>query len=380
MIRSARIKNFKCFVDSTIHLRNLTVLCGKNSAGKSSAIQAILLSRQAATSKTRSNTVTLNGEHELFLGTVADILCRNSSWGDVQFEFACDDGGFLVSFESGPKYQGSRFLQIKDTAWIAPPRPFSLQEGLGFTYLCADRLGPRSNLAIQSIPKQDLRIGSRGEFVAQVIYESERDTIHRQRLCPTSIHGESANMLARHQIELWLSEILDVEISVHAFVDANANMSFLRIGKGAKQLIEPERPHNVGFSVSYVLPIVVSALLASENGLLIVENPESHLHPLGQSRIGQFLATIAASGLQVIIETHSDHVLNGIRLAVKNERISHDRVGICFLERASREVDIDHETQAPIIRDLEIEKSGVIREWPTGFFDQIAHDLERLWQ
>ena len=76
------------------------------------------------------------------------------------------------------------------------------------------------------------------------------------------------------------------------------------------------RAPNAGFGISYALPIVVAALRAAAGGLLLVENPEAHLHPAGQSRIGGFLARVAADGVQVFVETHSDHVLNGIRVAV----------------------------------------------------------------
>ncbi len=76
------------------------------------------------------------------------------------------------------------------------------------------------------------------------------------------------------------------------------------------------RAPNMGFGVSYSLPIVLAGLFAPVGGLLIIENPEAHLHPAGQSRMGTFLATLAGDGVQVLVETHSDHVLNGIRRAI----------------------------------------------------------------
>ena len=62
----------------------------------------------------------------------------------------------------------------------------------------------------------------------------------------------------------------------------------------------------------------------------MVENPEAHLHPSAQAAMGEFLAISAASGIQVILETHSDHVLNGIRRAVKKGLITHHDVAIHF--------------------------------------------------
>jgi len=83
------------------------------------------------------------------------------------------------------------------------------------------------------------------------------------------------------------------------------------------------RPTNVGFGITYAFPIVVAVLSAKTGDTLLVENPEAHLHPGGQFKIGRMLALTAAGGVQVFVETHSEHVLNGARIAVKN--------GICLM-------------------------------------------------
>ena len=98
------------------------------------------------------------------------------------------------------------------------------------------------------------------------------------------------------------------------------------------------RATNVGFGLSYVFPVIVAALAARAGDLLIIENPEAHIHPKGQMRLGQLLSLAAASGVQVVIETHSDHVLNGIRLAVHERKISHEIVRLHFFERAGDQV------------------------------------------
>lgn len=100
--------------------------------------------------------------------------------------------------------------------------------------------------------------------------------------------------------------------------------------------------------------------------MLLVENPEAHLHPAGQSKLGRFLARVAGSGVQVVLETHSDHVLNGARLAVAQDRsiAASDMVVHYF----------DHDQALPI----QINDRGELSHWPTGFFDQIESDLGRL--
>ncbi len=114
--------------------------------------------------------------------------------------------------------------------------------------------------------------------------------------------------------------------------------------------------------------MIVAGLLTGPGDLLIVENPEAHLHPGGQSKLGRFLARIAGSGAQVIVETHSDHVLNGVRLAVAEEEVLRPEDGVVhyFGEEEAGSVPIAFSAR------------GELSEWPSGFFDQIEQDLGRL--
>ncbi|HET9894904.1 MAG TPA: DUF3696 domain-containing protein [Streptosporangiaceae bacterium] len=106
-----------------------------------------------------------------------------------------------------------------------------------------------------------------------------------------------------------------------------------------------------------------------EAGLLVVENMEAHLHPAAQSRLGRFLAQVAGSGAQVIVETHSDHVINGIRLAsVEDRAIAPDAVVLHFFDGQASE--------APTA--IELTGRGGLSAWPKGFFDQLEEDLGRL--
>ena len=94
------------------------------------------------------------------------------------------------------------------------------------------------------------------------------------------------------------------------------------------------RARNVGFGLSYVLPVVIALLLGrGEKSLCIIEHPEAHLHPFGQTKLRELAARSALAGVQVILETHSDHLLDGIRIAVRKQQIEPDKVAIHYLER-----------------------------------------------
>jgi len=110
--------------------------------------------------------------------------------------------------------------------------------------------------------------------------------------------------------------------------------------------------------------------LAPADSLFIVENPEAHLHPAGQSRLGRLLARMAGAGVQVIVETHSDHVINGIRLAAAEDRVlAADAVLIHFFDEGA---------SGGLPTAIELTEQGTLSSWPKGFFDQVEEDLGRL--
>ena len=125
-------------------------------------------------------------------------------------------------------------------------------------------------------------------------------------------------------------------------------------------------PAHTGFDLTQVLPIVVAALSASKGDIILIENPEVHLHPAGQALMGQFMAEVAHAGIQMIVETHSDHVLNGVRRAVKDHMLAADEVAIHFFRPRSEE-------RAQVLSPT-LDDSGNIDDWPEGFFDQFDKD------
>jgi predicted ATPase len=128
---------------------------------------------------------------------------------------------------------------------------------------------------------------------------------------------------------------------------------------------------NVGFGITYALPILVSGLTVPNDGILIVENPEAHLHAKAQSNMGYFLARMAAAGVRVIIETHSEHIVNGIRRMIvegKSE-MSHEDMTIYFFQNKDGEKDI---------KEITMDYIGNLSEFPVDFFDQVRQDMLEL--
>src|SRR5262249_24563225 len=131
------------------------------------------------------------------------------------------------------------------------------------------------------------------------------------------------------------------------------------------------RPTNVGFGLTYVLPVVNACLASRPGGIVLIENPEAHLHPHGQTAMATITCAAGAAGAQVIVETHSDHVLNGVRFAVKRGLIGADEVMLHFFSRDAAGTSIKIETPG-------LRADGMISEWPEGFFDEWENALDRL--
>ena len=92
-------------------------------------------------------------------------------------------------------------------------------------------------------------------------------------------------------------------------------------------------PVNVGFGIPYILPIIVALLTVNKDSLILIENPESHLHPKGQTAMAELMARATSFGAQIICESHSDHIINGVRVAVKEQIIDKEKVTISYYNK-----------------------------------------------
>ena len=359
MIEELRVENFKRFRSAVLRMAPLTVLTGANGSGKSSVIQALLLLRQLSGAAGLRSTVQLNGPYGLQLGEASEVLNNESDTAVIRIGARTEGepSGDVWSFRVPD--ERSLYLLVEEPA---PQIPAELGlPGNGFTYLAAERLGPRDMLETDSAARDDLTVGSKGQFTAQVLKLFERHEVRPGvRHTTTDEQGGIATLLK--QVEFWMSDIVrPVEVQADWF--PNTNVTTIRF-KSPGIRTEWLRPGNMGFGVSYTLPILVAGLSAPASGIFIVENPEAHLHPQGQSRVGGFLARLAGSGLQVLVETHSDHVLNGLRRAVALDRVlPHDQVVVHFFLPDTQDED-------SFSRELRVMPDAGLNQWPAGFFDQ----------
>ena len=363
MIAAFRIENFKGYARQELPLRELTVLTGANSAGKSSLLQCLLLYRQASLAR-GLDWVELNGPFGLSLGEAHDVLHAAGNVGEGIVLTVSDASGKHYRVEFRPARERSGRLNIYSQPGKFPPPLAGARRD--FVYLSADRLGPRDVFEAVSLDEEGLNVGPRGEAVAQVLAQLDSSVVREALVHPeTAARGERTTVPA--QAELWLSDIVAPMQLAAQWVDGTnvIKLRFRRPGFPS----EWERPSNVGFGVSHALPLIVGGLSVGRGGILLVENPEAHLHPRGQSKMGAFLARVAASGVQVILETHSDHVLNGIRRAIAADGVLEPGRAVLHFFDAGAEGD-----GAPSIERIEVRPDGELTSWPERFFDQRQAD------
>jgi predicted ATPase len=363
VINFLKIENFKCFQDASFVLRPLTILTGVNGGGKSTVLQSLLLARLASTTPP-GRAIRLNGPYGLALGSARDVLSWAAPEPTVGVYLSDTTVGQEWQFRLDvPEEEGALHLGVESVPMT--PVPGIGTSPVGFTYLCAERLGPRDLLSVSAREPDEIGVGIQGEFTAQVLALRETRAVSaRETVREVLWHPDTRSPLPRLQTEAWVTEIVR-PIRITAQVAVGIMASTIRFAE-AGQAGEVIRPANTGFGVSYALPIIVSGLLTQPGDMLMVENPEAHLHPGGQSKLGRFLAMVAGSGVHVIVETHSDHVLNGARLAVAQDRT----LGATDM--------IAHYFSANDTLAISVNDKGELDHWPAGFFDQIESDLGGL--
>ena len=362
MLTEIRFQNFKCFEELHLPLGQLTLLTGLNSSGKSTVLQSMLLLRQSFLQQALPNkTVLLNGPL-VNLGTAREVLCRNAGKDDlIRIEIKTELNDYVWTFRYGNREDD--FLKVSDVQDSGPCLPLF---GQGFKYVSAERLGPRGFHEQSSYHvKQQHQLGPDGRYAVAYLDEYSRETVTPQMHHPLAKGGD-----LRNEVSAWLGE---VSPRVHLNTTAISGLNATRLEFGFANEPVESSPPNVGFGLSYCLPVLIATLSARPSDLIIIENPEAHLHPRAQVVLGDLMCKAASTGAQVFVETHSDHFLNGVRLATKSGVLDWDKIAIHFFNSRVESGELIHEVQSPTI-----DKDGRLDKWPCGFFDEWERSLDRL--
>ncbi|MCJ8155708.1 DUF3696 domain-containing protein [Chryseobacterium sp. SSA4.19] len=368
-----KINQFKCFVDTDISINQLTIMAGANGNGKSTSIQALLYFRRTiehcgewingkyVLNKVNGMDVPLNGVYCLALGNSSFVLNRNASNNEIVLGLFNEEEEISVTYD----------VDNRDSKLYLTPKPPAKTETVNFPifkqefyYLNAERIGPRINQSMQFFDYPNA--GWQGETTAQLLgLENGYFKVEDERR-----FGDTQSNYLQDQVNFWLDFIMK---GVKIRVENSPNTLTAQILiENQFTISDPTLSTNLGFGISYILPILATGLTAKKGTYFIVENPEAHLHPSAQSKIGRFLAMVATAGINVIIETHSDHLINGIQIAVAEERINHEEITINFFNCEDNAIQ-------PDVQPIMITSKGELSDWPKGFFDQTQIDYAKLF-
>jgi len=383
-LRSLEFHNLKCFSALRLSLAPLTLLTGFNSAGKSTALHSILLLSQGLRLGYDFEYLSPNGLL-VRLGHPGEVLSSHADEQRVQISVSTAEENSSWSFvpvdsDALPESRKGMFRVEKTTHHIkGVDEPLSAKGSLrgadadssalintleNVVFLNSERGGASD---VYPSPENanviHADVGREGQF-APWWYELATD----ERIDSIRCHPDEPATSLRRQVDAYLNTLFP---GTRVTANKVERTVFIQLKFGAGTDSEWHQPANVGYGIVYAFPIIVAALLAKQGQVLIIESPEAHLHPRAQSRMGEMLARIANAGVQMLVESHSDHVLNGIRLAVKRGVVPHSDVAIHFFGGSDSEGN--HGVISP-----SIDSQGTIDKWPEGFFDQGESDLAVL--
>ncbi|MGK4006667.1 DUF3696 domain-containing protein [Sorangium sp. So ce1036] len=430
MLRSVLLDGFRSFEQPTaVRFAPLTILAGPNNAGKSSVIQALLAlvqSEQASSGDSlllsgawcdlgrfdevvnasrpldqRRFAIGVNGETSR--GRATDTLWELGPLDDAaltsaliqKIEYSLDKATGNLTREPDRFNWTEELLDIEqqrhtertgraffthpglvdlfEHGVLRPPdqpRPptYRSQKTIHLSPLdasCTQYVGPfRSPPQPLYTPRTSPAgppLGRYGEHTAEVLFRHR--TQRTDIMVPGQPHGDAEAPILP-AVNAWWSYIFDGSFALQ--IDAPARLGFtLAIDTPSAERLWLGQ---VGLGLSQALPIVTACLVSRPGDLLLIETPEAHLHPAAQHRLMRLFIELARRGRQVVVETHSEHLVTAAQIAVK-EGLPPDDVAISFFSQ---------EAGRTVVQEIELSPHGRALRWPPGFFDQAAIDLAEL--
>jgi predicted ATPase len=423
MLRSVLLDGFRSFAaPTTLPFAPLTILAGPNNVGKSSVIGALLAFLQSEQAQS-GDALLLSGAW-CDLGGFDQVLCASlpadrrrfsigftgetstgvsvdTLWSfgppadqalasapilDVEYSIGGASGQAVRGLQNGFEWTqeiGESQRQVTRLARVSFAHPGAAKGQLppSFTlpdfmmshalllspmaaahahYISAFRAPPQALYAPRSSVVGP-PLGRYGEHTAELLF---RNRTQRTDILVPGAAGDGSPQPVLPSVNAWWSYIFDGSLALQ--IDAPARLGFTlaidtpsaeRLGLG-----------QVGLGLSQALPIVSSCLVSRPGDLILVETPEAHLHPGAQHRLTSLFVELARRGRQVVVETHSEHIVNAVRLAVKSG-FSPEDISIVFFQQ---------EEGSTVVQMVELDPRGRALRWPPGFFDQAAADLTEL--
>lgn len=368
MIDTIHVMALKSIRDLTVKCSKLNLFVGTNSSGKSTFLQALLLLKQRE----------LNGKY-ISIGDFREV--RNYYMPNNSIRIEMLEKGKLkpewIEFEEDKekmaysvKVPNVEQSSISDAVGREQKKSQYLSEKFGFHYLSCHRIGVNDIYEKNMLSESDF--GTDGEYALAYLLKNENKTIDDDLV---KKNVDVTNSLLE-QVNYWLNYIVGTTLSIMDLKKTNyLQVKYNNNPANASSEALYCRPVNVGSGISYLISIIICCLGAERNSIVIIENPEIHLHPKAQSKLCDFLYFVGKTGRQLFIETHSDHIFNGLRVGVATGDMLQEDIAINFFAMNER-----YETHNnPILFKKYGKIIGTNDEMDINdLFDQFEIDLNRM--
>lgn len=347
MVTTIKIEDFKSISRQTLALKNLNLFSGTNSSGKSSSIQTLLLAAD--------NLGKEEGSHSLLsfhvpISSFNETRNYMTNAKSYTVELTCNDRSVRFSFL--PKDDSSIGTVVEQSGTLSDTDYDNVKN---IFHLSAMRSGDLGSPKINPAPDMN-PLGTNGEYIIDYYYT------HRHDLLPENLIAYNASRTLEGQVNYWLRKLTGYTISIQS-LGAEYIVKFMSVeGKNI-------HPYNVGTGVNFIAETLMVCLSTRAGGIVIVENPEIHLHPSAQAQMLDFLVHIAKAGIQVVIESHSDHIFNGIRRTLSQGGITLEEVSV---------YNFTKENGLTKTEEVKLSPQGGIENYIPGMFDQFDLDLDAI--
>lgn len=352
MIKKIEINNLKSITHLPLACSNLNILTGTNSSGKSTIIQSLLILSQIVASSYNDS---LNGPL-INLGLFNEVKSKYTKEKKICVTFFDEndnDFGYEITGDGINNSLGHWDLMSN----VEEILNYSYKKNL--YYIPFDRIGVRDSYPVNTTQ-------SKFGFLCECALSYYEEQKKVNSVLNESLIKDPSSPSLSSQVNYWLNEILEVRMDTER---KNLSDSFVTVKYTGKDGIA-HTPRNVGSGISYLISILIVCLASEEKSLIIIENPEIHLHPKAQSKLTEFLYFIAKTGRQVFIETHSDHIFDGVRAGIASHTMNDELIAVHF-------ITTDKETGTNCEK-INFGKRGKILNPKKDLFDQFDLDLDKM--
>ncbi|MCO7262591.1 AAA family ATPase [Dickeya zeae] len=348
MLTQINIQGFKSLDSESLVLSPLTILTGTNSSGKSSVLQALMLLIKYSASVNQysmEDVIRFLADFSVIrnkkINAKSIIISAQDTLGQVH-TLTLNAENSDIDSQLGYQYE---------------PRAVGSEPEL--LYLNANRLG-----AQEMVPVSERRVGGAGEHLFSTFNKMKHLPV------PEYMVKASESTTLAYQLSYWLKLITGTtsELVTEKVGDQ------VKVAFTLKELEGNVSPLNLGAGMSYIAKVLIICLMAKKGDLIFLENPEIQLHPKAQAHLAIFLAFIATKGIQIIVETHCEHLINKLAYLVYEDEISSENVVLHYKPEVDKKFISMRINESGKFTDL----NGEVTGFPLGFFDATLDDLMQM--